>query len=303
MAEHDARKPAGNPEDFEMRLCPQHGPYRVFPEIGQDVRKVVPFAPPDALGRPADGASFSPSASGMIECPTCRTERQARRVEQAQHTQHAELIRASGIPPRFLNKTLANLAAPSDRPNAPERQRFDAALRAIHAYARGLKSDAGSTGAGRWLILSGRPGTGKTHIACGLARLCIESAQLRCLYVQTHEMLATIKSTYHRDAVITEREALQQYVQPDLLLLDEVGTTRLSAIDGDLLFRVLNARYEQIKPVVLITNLTLAELPATLGERVIDRAREDGGMAIQCDWPSRRHTGERGRSAFDFTFF
>ena len=276
-----------------MRLCPRHGPYRVT------VGNVVPFVPmePQSAARPG------------IECPTCRTERQARNTEQAQRTQHAELMAASGIPSRFLDKTLTNLIAPAGE------ERFDAAMRAIQLYARELS--AGGSGVGRWLILSGKPGTGKTHIACGLARLYIESTQasspnqmmtgsLRCLYAHTHDLLAAVKSTYHREAVITEREALRQYIEPQLLILDEVGTTRLSPIDIDLLFRVLSARYDQMKPVVLVTNLTLPELAATVGERVIDRARDDGGLAIQCDWPSYRHdaaTRRSGGAAFDFTFF
>lgn len=55
-----------------------------------------------------------------------------------------------------------------------------------------------------------------------------------------------------------------------------------------LLFDVLNERYERRKPTLMLSNLTAQEVAAYLGERVMDRLREDGGRVIVFDWESHR---------------
>lgn len=58
--------------------------------------------------------------------------------------------------------------------------------------------------------------------------------------------------------------------------------------ERNLLFSVLNERYEQIKPTILISNLKLSEIKAVIGERAFDRIRENGGRAFVFDWESWR---------------
>ena len=55
-----------------------------------------------------------------------------------------------------------------------------------------------------------------------------------------------------------------------------------------LLFDVLNERYERRKPTLMLSNLTAQEVAAYLGERVMDRLREDGGEVVVFDWASHR---------------
>ncbi|RCH24570.1 putative istB ATP binding domain-containing protein [Pseudomonas aeruginosa] len=41
-------------------------------------------------------------------------------------------------------------------------------------------------------------------------------------------------------------------------------------------------------PTIVISNLKAEELPGALGERCVDRLRENGGIAVRFDWPSKR---------------
>jgi DNA replication protein DnaC len=61
-----------------------------------------------------------------------------------------------------------------------------------------------------------------------------------------------------------------------------------STSEQNLLFDVINERYNNRLPTLLLSNLTQAEVVAVLGERVIDRLREDGGKVITFDWQSAR---------------
>jgi DNA replication protein DnaC len=76
---------------------------------------------------------------------------------------------------------------------------------------------------------------------------------------------------------------------PDLLVLDEVGV----AIGNELtrramLFDVLNTRYGQMRPTVLIGNLTAAEMEAYLGERIMERLMDLGSIMVPFTWSSHR---------------
>ncbi|MFO1612062.1 hypothetical protein QOT38_29945, partial [Pseudomonas aeruginosa] len=54
------------------------------------------------------------------------------------------------------------------------------------------------------------------------------------------------------------------------------------------LFSVIDGRYQNLMPTIVISNLKAEELPGALGERCVDRLRENGGIAVRFDWPSKR---------------
>ena len=75
----------------------------------------------------------------------------------------------------------------------------------------------------------------------------------------------------------SETEALALLTAVDLLVLDEVGVAIGNAVTRRaMLFDVLNARYGEMHPTILIGNLTAAEMEAYLGERIMDRLLELG---------------------------
>jgi hypothetical protein len=52
---------------------------------------------------------------------------------------------------------------------------------------------------------------------------------------------------------------------------------------------VLNARYGEMRPTILIGNLTAAEMETYLGERIMDRFPETGSPIVSVTWPGYRH--------------
>ncbi|MGC8384980.1 ATP-binding protein [Pseudomonas aeruginosa] len=75
---------------------------------------------------------------------------------------------------------------------------------------------------------------------------------------------------------------------PDLLILDEVGVQYGKEAELVTLFDVMNARYSACKPSIVLSNLTLEEIEVFLGQRVMDRLRENGGRAVSFNWESER---------------
>lgn len=73
-----------------------------------------------------------------------------------------------------------------------------------------------------------------------------------------------------------------------MLILDEVGVQFGSESEKIILFEILNERYLNMKPTILISNLNPAALQEYVGERVMDRMRENGGIILKFDWKSHR---------------
>lgn len=185
----------------------------------------------------------------------------------------------AGIPPRFQDRTLESYSA--DNPGA------ERALAFAKTYAQQFASNLGR---GTSCIFVGKPGTGKTHLAIGIAlHIMREGRTARYLTVQ--RAVRKIKDTWNRESKERESDALRWMTEVDFLILDEIGVQFGSDFEKNLLFEVLNARYENRRPSVILSNLNQNEVQTYLGERVVDRIREDGGRVITFDWASHRRQG------------
>ena len=218
------------------------------------------------------------------KCAKCAEEHEAeerkRQAEMAAENQRrawAQKIGRAGIPERFRDRELANYIAKTEG-----QQR---ALTFAQAYAQGFE-DVAKTG--RSALFIGKPGTGKTHLAIGIALHVMREHKRNALFVTVMRAIRSIKETWRKDSEMSEADAIEDLVFPDLLILDEVGIQFGSEAEKLLLFDVLNERYERRKPTLMLSNLTAQEVAAYLGERVMDRLREDGGRAIVFDWESHR---------------
>lgn len=223
-------------------------------------------------------ADMKPMLSG---CPTCSAERAAedaeherRTIEDRKRQRIAKLLGRSQIPARFADRTLETYRA-----EMPGQQR------ALTIAKRFVDSFADNRGAS--LILAGGPGTGKTHIACGIARAGIEQHDKTVMFMTVLQAIRHVKDTYRRDSERSERDAINDLLEPELLILDEIGAQLGSEHEKMLMFEIINERYQQCRSTILISNLTREELGEFLGDRVMDRFRESGAV-IPFDWQSHR---------------
>ncbi len=182
-----------------------------------------------------------------------------------------------GIPRRFLDRTFAGYAA-----GTPGQRQ---ALAVCRAYAERFDEVRGR---GNCLLLVGGPGTGKTHLACAILSEVIRAGHTG-LFMSVSAALRMIREAYSPRAQRSESESFALLTTPDLLVLDEVGV----AIGNEskrrsMLFDVLNTRYAEMRPSILIGNLTATEMAAYLGERITDRLLELGSATVPFTWPSHR---------------
>lgn len=168
------------------------------------------------------------------------------------------------IPPRFLQHSFESYITTTQEQIKNKTAMFNYALN----FETNLKN-------GSSVILSGKVGNGKTHLACSVANHIIKNLNKTALFLSVIDALSKIKSTYTKKNEITEIEVINQFLEIDLLILDEFGIQIGSDHEKMLLFRIINKRYEYLKPTILITNLS-AEQIKNFDERIFDRLKENG---------------------------
>lgn len=221
-------------------------------------------------------------------CPKCSAEKVERdrdaefaamRQEAAQRRME-KMVGYACLPPRFANKTFETYRADSD-----QQRKYLAKCR---AYADDFQSHLE---AGEGMMLLGNPGTGKTHLAVATLNAIISQHRMPGLYTTAARMFRRIKDTYGRSEE-SESQAIEAFTKPALLVLDEIGVSFGSDAELNYLFDVMNERYEQCMPTIVVSNVQPAELGQWMGERVVDRLRECSKLMV-FDWESaRREIGQ-----------
>lgn len=220
-------------------------------------------------------------------CPRCHFDARhsadasvataARDVQFARQL-NADLL-ASGIPLRFRVATLENYRTDSK----PEPQAV--ALRQCREYAEGF---AQHWQVGLSMMLLGEVGTGKTHLGCAVAQHVIRHHGAHVRYTSALAIIRDVKATFSKTAESTEHQVFSALQVPDLLVIDEIGVQHGSDFERQVLFEVINNRYERLQPTIVISNLGILGLRKCLGDRAVDRLSDAGGPAVLFNWPSAR---------------
>ncbi len=81
----------------------------------------------------------------------------------------------------------------------------------------------------------------------------------------------------------------------DLLVIDEIGVQSGTDNERKILFEIIDSRYLQMAPTILLSNLEQTQVIDLVGERVVDRMYENKGGVLTFNWPS--HRAQRGNAA------
>jgi DNA replication protein DnaC len=219
-------------------------------------------------------------------CPDCAearlaAERQAEADAEAKRRQDTiiSMMDEANIPARFIGRTFDNYRATTEG----QRQ----ALATVREYAETFPKHFK---AGTGLVLSGLPGTGKSHLA-GAVLQHILPAHVG-LYVTCMAMIRAVRGTWRKDSEKSEREMLAMFTDVSLLVLDEIGVQYGTDGEQTIIFDVLDRRYREMKPTILLTNQAKKGFKEFIGERSFDRVVETSRW-VPFDWESYRATARK----------
>lgn len=206
-----------------------------------------------------DGVAVWPIKCG---CPIC-----------AKIALFEKRLKSAMIPPRFLQKTFENY----ETKEAWQKNALQCVKNLADCFPQTLQD-------GTCLTLLGTPGTGKTHLACAYANEVIAQGY-SALFTSVSKAIRTIRSTWGNGS---EADAYAAFVEVDLLILDEVGVQTGTENEQQIIFNIINERYNAIKPTVIISNKDKIGVQKYLGERVWDRLKENGGVCLNFNGRSYR---------------
>jgi DNA replication protein DnaC len=142
---------------------------------------------------------------------------------------------------------------------------------------------------GRNLILMGKSGRGKTHLVVAIAYRAIQNG-FNASFVTAAILIEQLS---HASTQGRMREVLASYLQPHVLVIDEVGYLSYGPDAANVLFHVVNERHLRRRPMLFTTNKSPLTAWAEvlhdhdLAEAIVDRVLEKGRLIV-ADGPSYR---------------
>lgn len=107
---------------------------------------------------------------------------------------------------------------------------------------------------GRNLILLGPNGVGKTMISRNIAHAAVQ-AGYSALFRTASELIDDVS----RDSPELRRRRIALYTRPHLLCIDEVGYLSYDDHAADLLYKIINPRYEKGRSIIVSSNLAFKD--------------------------------------------
>lgn len=130
-----------------------------------------------------------------------------------------------------------------------------------------------------WFYLAGRPGTGKTHLCTAICCELMLERGFPALYVLWRDFSVEAK------AIVNDSDAYKALVEPlkrvPVLYLDDLfkSGSRPTAGDINLAFELINARYNDISKITIISSehtlSDLLKINEALGSRIYERAENN----------------------------
>lgn len=175
----------------------------------------------------------------------------ATRCSCAADARAATLRKNSNIPPNYERTSLDTFQIPQENPIA--RAGLGKVLMQVRSFVREFPAP-GRPG----LLLVGETGTGKTHLAVAALKAVMDRGH-EGLFFDFQNLLDRIRSGYDAASGTSDREAYRSALDADVLLLDDLGSHRITEWVEDTVTSIITYRCNHQKPLIATTNLDVED--------------------------------------------
>jgi DNA replication protein DnaC len=127
---------------------------------------------------------------------------------------------------------------------------------------------------GRWLVIWGERGAGKSHLCAAVDNHLYES-RTPSLFISMPDLLASLRKAMELEKN-TETESysgrMNLFKTAPVLILDDLGAETTSAWSDGILFEVLDYRYRNRLPTMISTNINPDDFDPRISSRMQDTA-------------------------------
>lgn len=145
-----------------------------------------------------------------------------------------------------------------------DKSKFQSAYDFCYKYAKNFDKNDGDG-----IILMGGAGTGKTHLASAIANYLMHESLVPVKFGTFANLLDKMKLAFH-----TDKDVVNQLSNVSILIIDDLGKEKYTEWAQQVLFQVIDNRYNNELPIIITTNLTPGELRERFGEPIISRLME-----------------------------
>lgn len=114
-------------------------------------------------------------------------------------------------------------------------------------------------------------GTGKTLMTSATCNLIMQKHNNSCIFMRITDLINQIQETYSKDSTIKESKIMYNLKRCSLLVLDDLGTETLTEKAEEIIYKIIDDRYNNSKSIILTANLTLEGLKTRYHTRILSR--------------------------------
>lgn len=247
------------------------------------VERTAQGAQPVATDRPGSLSQGEPKLVWAIPCDCTKTDQPDRALARAR------------IPERYRHCDFDNFETDNEIENVARDQlqiwnrSLAQAKLIVQRFAQEFPFPSGSENG---LLLMGSCGAGKTHLAVSALKQIVLRGH-NGLFYDYRELLKEIQDSYNAESQSTEMSVLEPVLKAELLVLDDVGSSKPSFWALETVGHVLNTRYNEKRVTLLTTNYLDAD---SAGAAAVSSARVAGMRTPTIDDSLTERVGKRIRS-------